>query len=180
VFVTPDSIHVPAAHLVQAAATLPALIGTKKKSVDPLTPPEIRQQLVELEQWAIANKKDYRRDTISFWSLKIPAILTSTSAGILVHCGLTVVGVITGAIASACVLVDGVLSRGMLRNIHLRAYHDIRILGHDMVAEWRSRDTSADPSETARLIIRRAAKERRRIATYVRDAETALKSHSHP
>ena len=136
----------------------------------------LQQQLMELEQWSIANKNDARNDAIAFWSLKIPAIFGSAGAGLLAHFDLTTVSLISGAIASACVIIDGVNPRGMLRNIHLRAHHDLRILSTGMVAQWRSRSSSTSDDETARQIIRNAEKQRQSIATYIRDAETALKS----
>jgi hypothetical protein len=138
-------------------------------------PGELQQHLIELEEWAIANKKDARRDAIAFWSLKIPAIFASASAGILARFDLTTVSVVAGAIASFCVIIDGVHPRGMLRNSHFRAYHDIRILSTNMVAQWRSRDSEVTADSVGRVIIRNGEKERQRIAVYIRDAETALK-----
>ena len=141
-------------------------------------PEDLRQQLTELEQWAIANQSDARSDAIAFWSLKIPAILASACAGVVAHFDLTTVSVIAGAVASVCVIIDGVHPRGMLRNLHLRAYHDIRILSTNMVVLWRSRNSGANGDHTARQIIRNAEKERQRIAAYIRDAETSLKFKS--
>jgi hypothetical protein len=63
----------------------------------------------------------------------------------------------------------------MLRNAHLRAFHDIRILSSNMVVQWRSRDSKLEEIDVARQIIRGAEKERQRIAGYVRDAETSLR-----
>lgn len=139
---------------------------------------ELRNQLAELELWAKANKKDAAWDALAFWSLKIPAILAAASAGVWVHFELTTVSVIAGAIASVCVIVDGILPRGMLRNTHLRAYHDLRILFSRMMSEWRSRKSKARDGNAARKIIRDSEEERRRIAAYIRDAETALKYKS--
>jgi hypothetical protein len=138
-------------------------------------PSELQQHLIELEKWALANKNDARRDALAFWSLKIPAIFASASAGILARFDLTTVSVVAGAIASFCVIIDGVHPRGMLRNSHFRAYHDIRILSTHMVAQWRSRDSDLTADFIARGIIRNGEKERQRIAVYIRDAETALK-----
>src|SRR5689334_5204897 len=85
----------------------------------------LRNTTDTLEKWAQENKKDADKDLITFWALKIPAILSSASAGVWAHFGLTGVSVVAGAIASLCVIADGLLPRGMLRNTHLRAYHDI-------------------------------------------------------
>jgi len=96
----------------------------------------------------------------------------------LAHFELTTVSVFAGAIASLCIIIDGIHPRGMLRNTHLSAYHDIRILMSNMVAEWRSRSGSAKEDNVARRIIRDAETERQRVAAYVRDAETALRYKS--
>ncbi len=138
-------------------------------------PTDLRDQLIELEEWAQANRRDAIQDSVGFWSLKAPAIIASASAGLWAHFGLTTVSVVAGAIASLCVIVDGIHPRGMLRNTHLRAYHDIRILLTRMVTEWRSRNSSAKEDNIARRIIRDAEAERQKIAAYIRDAETALR-----
>jgi len=156
--------------------TVEAARSPSSRVIDDGMPVALQQQLMELEQWSIANKNDARTDAIAFWSLKIPAILGSAGAGLLAHFNLTTVSLIAGAIASACVIIDGVNPRGTLRNIHLRAHHDLRILSTSMVAQWRSRNSSTTDDETARQIIRNAEKQRQSIATYIRDAETALKS----
>jgi len=130
-------------------------------------------QLTELEQWAKANRKDARNDALAFWALKAPAIIASASAGIWAHFNLTTISVIAGAVASVCVIVDGIHPRGMLRNTHLRAFHDLRILTSRMTAQLRSSEGRTD--RTVKRIIREAEPERERIAAYIRDAETALK-----
>ena len=122
----------------------------------------------------MANKRDAFWDTVAFWSLKIPAILAAASAGVWAHFELTAVSVIAGAIASVCVIIDGTHPRGMLRNTHLRAYHDLRILTTRMMTAWRARNRNAREETTAARIIREAEAERQRIAAYVRDADTAL------
>jgi hypothetical protein len=139
-------------------------------------PQDLRDALAELEEWALTNKRDAERDAFAFWMLKIPAIFASASAGVWAHFDLVTVGVIAGAIASVCVIIDGVHPRGMLRNIHLRAVHDIRNLSAKMVSEWRSRNKSVgDDATVAAKIIQYAEPERIRIALYIRNAETALK-----
>jgi len=135
---------------------------------------DLQDHLNELEDWAQANRRDARRDSIAFWSLKAPAIMASASAALLAQFGLTTVSVVAGAIASVCVIIDGIHPRGMLRNTHMRAYHDIGILHNKMVAEWRSRSVTAKDDNIARRIIRDSEAERERISAYIRDAETAL------
>jgi hypothetical protein len=135
---------------------------------------DLQDHLNELEDWAQANKRDARRDSIAFWSLKAPAIMASASSGLLAQFSLTTLSLAAGAVASVCVLIDGIHPRGMLRNTHMRAYHDIRILHNKMVAEWRSRSVTAKDDNIARRIIRDSEAEYERISAYIRDAETAL------
>jgi len=137
-------------------------------------PDDLRDELRELEKWAKDNKRGATKDGQAFWTLKIPAILASASAGVWAYYDLKIVSVIVGAIASVCVIIDGIHPRGMLRNTHLRAYHDIRILATRMVSEWRGRRQNVIEIAIARKIIRDAESERQRIAVYIRDAETAL------
>jgi hypothetical protein len=137
-------------------------------------PVELSDYLDELEVWARGNRKEAVRDNIAFWALKVPAILASASAGVWAHFGLTTVSVLAGAIASVCVIMDGIHPRGMLRNTHLRAYHDIRILSNSIMSAWRSRSAFAKEDNVARRLIRDNEAERQRIARAIRDAETAL------
>jgi hypothetical protein len=129
-------------------------------------------QISELERWAGENNRDACNDRLAFWALKIPAIIASASAGVWAQFHLTTISVLAGAIASVCVIIDGIHPRGMLRNTHLRAFHDIRILITGMTSNLRS--CKRNPNNI-RKIIREAEPERKRIATYVRDAEIALK-----
>ncbi len=138
-------------------------------------PQELNDTLNELEKWALANQRDAKRDAVAFWILKVPAIFASASAGVWAHFNFITIGVITGAIASVCVIIDGVHPRGMLRNIHLRAFHDIRNLSTKMVSGWRSRNKSSNDANVAAKLIRDAESERTKIALYIRNAETALK-----
>jgi hypothetical protein len=136
---------------------------------DDKIPLELRQHLEELEQWAIGNYKDGRKDTIAFWSLKAPAIIAAAGAGVW-----TSASPVLGAIASVCVVIDGLHPRGMLRKTHLEAFHDIRILTNKMMTQWRTKSKEADADKMARRIVRAAEAPRDRIAAYVRNAETAL------
>ncbi|HEX7314971.1 MAG TPA: hypothetical protein VF297_13670 [Pyrinomonadaceae bacterium] len=130
--------------------------------------------MLELERWALDNRRDARRDALAFWSLKLPAILAAASAGVLAQFHLRTVSVILGAAASLCVIIDGIHPRGMLRNIHMRAYHDLRLLSTRMMSAWRARDRQLKPVTVASRIIREAEDDRQRIARYIIEAETAL------
>jgi hypothetical protein len=146
---------------------------TKKRR--PAIPQFLIDQLSELEFWAMDNKQDARLDAIRFWVLKIPAILVAASAGIFAHLDMPIVTLAAGAIASLCVLIDGLHPGGMLRNVHHRACHDLRNLQNDIGAHWRAGILDGEDSEKlAAKIIREIQVERKRIAGYLRDAETQL------
>lgn len=136
-------------------------------------PLDFQAQLNELEEWAQANKKEAWRDAVAFWILKIPAMIASAGSGLLAYIDIKLVGLIAGFIAAVCVLIDATYPRGMLRNTHLRAYHDLRILTTEMAVKWRARKGN-DDINTAKRIIRDAEPERLRIARYIRDAEIVL------
>jgi hypothetical protein len=106
-------------------------------------PQELKNQLEELEQWAKGNARDARRDGLLFWILKAPAICASLSASFWALIQFKQGAAIAGGIAGACVFIDGIHPRGILRNIRSRAKHDIRILASHMISNWRSRDTSS-------------------------------------
>jgi uncharacterized membrane protein YgaE (UPF0421/DUF939 family) len=141
-------------------------------------PLELREQLDELEDWAKRNYNAGRKDTIAFWSLKTPAIIAASSAGVFAHFKLTLASLFVGAIASICVIIDGVNPRGMLRNIHMRAFHDIGILIRRMTLQWRARSPEANDDKIASRILRASQAPYEQIAKYIRDAETALNSSS--
>jgi len=113
------------------------------------------------------------------------AILSSVSAGILAYLKWDAPALIIGAVGSLCVLIDGVYPSGTLRNVHLRAVHDIRSLQHKIQADWLKGYASIDKEgpkleqdieKLTAKIIKNAQKESERIAGYVRDAEASLGS----
>ena len=91
-------------------------------------PPELRDQLRELEKWALANKGDATRDAMAFWGLKLPAILASASAGVWAHFELTTVSVLAGAIASLCVNPSEILGPALQQLDMLNAARELRDL----------------------------------------------------
>jgi len=158
----------------QAARRSPA----RRNAEDDNWPEILVEQIRYLEEWAQDNRRDSRRDLIRFWALKIPAILFSASAGALTYFNLQAISIIMGAVASLCVLVDSLNPGGMLRNIHYKAFHDLRQLQHDIKTEWmlnRRRATDAE-SEHAMCcgIIEKTQPEIKRIANYLKNAETSL------
>lgn len=147
-------------------------------TTDEEMPLDLNTYLSELELWAIANKKEARRDTMAFWMLKIPAIISSVGTGILAYFDLGTFSLFLGVIAGVCVAVDGIHPRGMLRNTHLRAFHDIRILTSSIVTKWRTRSDKSIATNISKRIIKDVEDERVRIANYIKDAETALRHKS--
>ena len=141
-------------------------------------PPELTSQINHYETWALNNKNDAKRDAILFWILKIPAILFSVSAGLFAHFDIKLLPILAGAIASLCVLIDGLNPRGRLRNIHLKAHHDLRNLQHTIITEWKKvsvvKPTVDESAKRAAEILEEAHKESERIADYIKNAETAL------
>jgi hypothetical protein len=143
-------------------------------------PSELAQQMEEYRIWAEDNKSDAKRDAIRFWGLKIPAILTSASSSALAYFNARGIAVVAGAVAAACVLVDGLNPQGALRNVHKRAYNDIAKLVADMREEWRVASLAGDIRDPAKAqaaaakILVGARAERDRIQDYITKAETSM------
>jgi hypothetical protein len=145
-------------------------------------PVEYRRQFIaeleELERWATANAEDAKRDAIWFWSMKIPAVLASALAGVLGYLDLKVATLVIGAAGSVCVIVDGINPRGVLRNVHVRAVHDLRQLQNE-IKETLRYSTNKNLPEFLASLSARIQSEQRRIAEYLREAETALGGARH-
>jgi len=148
-------------------------------NLDPNMPSDLKTQIKELDSWALENLKESRRDTIKFWLLKIPAILASASAGISAYYGWDVIALVLGAVGSICVLIDGIYPSGMLRNVHVRAYYDIKSLEQTMIADWRigrlnNKGKSDSYNELAVKILKGSQDRIKEITTFIKDAEAAL------
>jgi hypothetical protein len=129
----------------------------------------------ELEQWAVLNAHDARNDTIRFWLLKLPAIVSSAAAGVLAMNHLETVSAVLAALASGCVLIDAMNPGGQLRNAHMRAVHDLRALEHQVMNDWRIGTLKGkNPNRLAAEIIEGAEKIRDRVAGELRAAETSF------
>ena len=138
-------------------------------------PLALQEQLMDLETWAQANRRDAKRDTFKFWSLKIPAIVVSAGSGVFAYFKVDSVAVIGGAVASLCVLIDALNPGGALRNAHLRAFNDLRILQTRMKSQWQVGFLRhEDPDTLGAEIIEGAAKEKERINDAITNAETSL------
>lgn len=137
--------------------------------------PELQAFIGELEEWAAANARDARRDTVRFWLFKLPAILSSAASGVLSLERLEVVAAVLAAVATVCVLIDAVNPGGQLRNAHTRAVHDLRDLEHFVLNEWRvGRLKGCEAGPLAAKILQEAIERRERIARDLRAAETSF------
>jgi hypothetical protein len=140
-----------------------------------IPPTEFTDQMEDLENWANTNNKEAMADLMQYWALKLPAIFVSVSSAVFVHFKLNNLAVVAGAVAAACVLIDGLNPRGALRNVHRRAYNEISTLHANMAAKWRTDSLRREEAEQlAAEIIAESEAERNRISAYLTAAETAL------
>jgi hypothetical protein len=170
-----------------ASARLPISETTKQE-----LPQNLQNQLNELEKWAQANENDAKNDAIKFWMLKIPALVLSASAGITAYFKWDLVPVILSAIASLCVLIDGLNPNGLLRSAHHGAFLDIRSLQHRMLAQWQAGVDDAsmlaqwqvgvvnaknewERNQLAAKIINKAQMKIAKIDGFIRKAETSIR-----
>ena len=141
---------------------------------DPLMPREFRLELNQIKAWAQDNDKDARRDRFAFWFLKIPAMVVSATAAVLAHFKLDDLAMIAAAVATFCILIDGLRPRGLLYSTHLRAASEVYRLYGDMLSQWRTgRLNDRDPRTLAAEIIAQAQPERTRISIYLTHIESS-------
>jgi len=144
-------------------------------------PTALAAQLHSLEEWAQANRRDAQRDAWRFWMLKVPAILVSAGSGVFAYFKLDGIAVVAGAVASLCVLVDGLNPGGTLRNVHLRAFNELRKLQDSMASDWQVGELRGKaPNLVAAEIIENAGREKERINAYITTAETSLATTTPP
>lgn len=150
-------------------AAIPATLA-RPSSV--LLPAELSDYIQELEMWALANREDARQDTIKFWALKGPAILCSASSGVFAYLQWALAGLIASGIASICIVMDGLLRAGLLRSIHIRAFHDIRALESRMRDDWLIGQANCEQENKLVARILKGAKDKREeILKYIISAE---------
>ena len=145
-------------------------------------PSAIANVLTELEDWAAQNLKDSRQEAFRYWLLKLPALLASAGAGLLAYLQWDMAALVVGAIGGICILIDGLYPSGTLRNVHLRAHHDLRALQQRMTNEWRiasleHKSHSRSQGALAAQFLKGSQQEKDRIGAYIRDAETSLGEH---
>lgn len=142
-------------------------------------PQVLKDLIADLEHWAARNDKDARYDGIKFWALKLPAMFFSAGAGWIGHRWGSDSGMAVGVVASICVGLDGILRAGTLRSVHLKAVAEIKLCKHQAQARWKAGCLrGGDLKELAASIIEQTEKEKRRIAEYVKTAETSISHNS--
>ncbi len=168
----PAALQPLASAATAAAAPAAALSGLLITSAMPV---DLQEQLRGLETWAQANRRDSKWDAIKFWSLKIPAIVVAAGSGVSAYYELKGLAVIAGAVASLCVLIDALNPGGALRNAHLRAFNELRILQERMKSQWQVGFLRHEDADLlAAEIIEGATKEKDRINDAITIAETSL------
>jgi len=146
-----------------------AAVGPAKSPLS--LPAELEEQILSLEQWAIANRDEAKIDERRFWQLKVLAIVFSSSAGLIAHYASPLWAEVAGVAAAIVVAIDGLRPRGVLRDTRYRAYSDLRNLQQVIRSEWRTRPLEEADAAAIRRIIRKAEPERVRINNYLRDVE---------
>jgi hypothetical protein len=111
---------------------------------------------------------------VNFWLLKAPAIVLSAVSGLsAAFVEAKPLVVIVSMLAGVCVLIDGVARPGRMRNIHWRAFHDLRLLENELDAQWKTGILDGgDPEEVTSGVIKLARKEKERIGKYLVQIES--------
>jgi hypothetical protein len=144
-------------------------------------PQEFLDEMAAIKIWAEKNDKDAKRDLIMFWILKVPAILVTAGAALLVYFKLDVESIVASAVAAVCIMVDAVRPAGALYRVHRRAANQIHKLHGEMASQFRQGGLkNLDLRARAAEILLNSQKERDRIATYITDAESTLSEPTTP
>jgi hypothetical protein len=141
--------------------------------------PAIKEAMTYLEEWALANKKDYERDLVRFWSLKLPAIVCAATISGLEGFGFHAAVSVLGIVSAICVAVDAALPRGLLYNVHRRAFNELRNVNANIRNQWNIAKVKTEDDPSARraaviAILDYSQRERERINKYLTDAEASL------
>ncbi|MDP4490142.1 hypothetical protein QDG88_19715 [Pseudoalteromonas piscicida] len=139
-------------------------------------PQELSEKFHELKLWSKTNKSDANYHRFIFWSLKVTAILCSTSAGIIAFFEIPLLSLVVGAIGTVCILIDGLRPRGNLYKAKLEAQYNIEALASELVDEWRASDKES-PQEVSRLI-KMCINRSKKITNDLKKAETLIKGGS--
>ena len=147
-----------------------------EEPVDNKMPVELVGQLSLIRDWAWANRDEAKRETVWFWLLKIPVIVASAGYGAMLKFDWQWELAACGALASACVLIDGLSRPGALRNFHHKAYFELSALADDILAQWQIAVLGGekDHNTLAAKLIAEARVRKEKIASYLADAEATL------
>jgi hypothetical protein len=142
-------------------------------------PPVLAEKVRAFEEWAVKNEREAQQDTISFWMLKIPAMVISASSGLLALTGSKLLAAIAGIVASLCVLIDGLNPRGRLRNAHRLALYDLRNFQSRLVTPWQAGILEGkEPNALTADLLKQAQVELERVSAYLVKAEELVASKS--
>jgi hypothetical protein len=136
-------------------------------------PIEMRQYIQGLESWALANKKDAQRDSLKFWSFKVPAIIAASVSGILGSLHLhPAIPILIGVVGGICVAFDGIVHPGKMRGFHIRALHDLRALENSIENQWNIASLRhINSNKLAAEMLESAGKKFAEIAEYLKYGE---------
>ena len=175
----PDPLAALAAGHLSAAATSdrPERVfeAAALESTVILMPRKLAVQIDEINQWAKANRREAMGESFWFWALKIPVIVATAGYGLLANNANGLAW--AGAIAAACVLIDGLFRPGTLRNFHHRAYFELNTIANDLFDQWDAASLVADEKEhnaIASRLIEEARKRKAKVINYLTDAEASL------
>ena len=81
-----------------------------------------------------------------------------------------------GAISAACVLIDGLVRTGTLKNFHHQAYFELRTIADDLFDQWGVAALRGDEEHNAiaSRLIEEARKRKAKVASYLAEAEASL------
>lgn len=162
----PAQIHVPVATPVEAGSG----------NID--MPPQLRDKLISIQEWAKKNQQESQFETFLFWCLKVPVIVASAGAAVFVKFNFDLLVIVLGAVSAACVLIDGLARPGALRNYHHKAYFELTTLVDDIYT--KSQRGTLDPhnnnnnnrSALAEKLFDQIIAKSAEISAYLVDAET--------
>jgi hypothetical protein len=149
------------------------VLAAPASPADPNTLPLVLAEKVRaFEEWAQKNEREARHDAISFWMLKLPAIVVSASSGLLALTGSKLLAGIAGVVASLCVLIDGLNPPGRMRNAHRLALYDLRNFQSRLDTLWRAGILEGkEPNALTADLLKQSQAEQERVSLYLLKAE---------
>ena len=139
----------------------------------------IAEELQMLEKWAQGNRRDAEKDRARFWALKLPAIICAAAISGLEGFGMHTAVSFLGVISAICVACDALMPRGLLHNVHRRAFNELRFVAQTLKKSWdiAKYETTADSPERKAAIVaalKLSQSECVRINDYITAAEASL------